>query len=75
MLMFFTIFYGIRTIAPRGKLPPVRMGVWVKVRVSFRVGDPPDNWPRGKWLPLLRVRVSVRASFGVGGNCPRTIFY
>ena len=28
--------------------PPVRVGVWVKVRVSFRVGGQPDNCPRGK---------------------------
>ena len=26
-------------------LPPVRVGVWVKVRVSFRVGGQPDNPP------------------------------
>ena len=38
MLMFFTIFYGIRTIAPRGKLPPVRMGVWVKVGLVLGLG-------------------------------------
>ena len=70
---------GIRTIAPRGKLPtsrvflepkrypnncptpphphpeencpPVRVGVWVKVRVSFRVGGQPENCPREKLPP------------------------
>ena len=40
--------HGIRTIAPRGKLPPVSIGVWVKIRVSFRVGRQPDNCPAGK---------------------------
>ena len=35
---------GIWTIVPRGKLPPVRVEVWVKVRVSFRVGGQPDNY-------------------------------
>ena len=28
--------------------PPVEIGVWVKVRVSFRVGGQPDNCPQGK---------------------------
>ena len=28
--------------------PPVTVGVWVKVRVSFRVGGQPDNCPREK---------------------------
>ena len=31
--------------------PPVRVGVWVKVRVSFRVGVQPDKCPRGKLSP------------------------
>ena len=39
----------IRTIAPRGKLPTlVRVGVWIKVRVSFRVGGQQDSCPGGK---------------------------
>ena len=29
---------GIRTIAPEESCPPVRVRVWVRVRVSFRVG-------------------------------------
>ena len=41
---------GIRTIAPRRKLPPVRVGIWVKVTVSFRIGGQPDNCPRGTLL-------------------------
>ena len=47
--------------------PPVRVGVWVKVRVSFRVGGQPDNCPRRN-LPPVRVRVLVRVNFGVGGQ-------
>ena len=37
---------------PRGKLPQVRVGVLVKVRVSFRVGGQPDNCPGRKIPPL-----------------------
>ena len=50
--------------------PPIRIGVWVKVRVSFRVGRQPGNCPRGK-LPPVGVRVLVRISFEVEGNFPR----
>ena len=60
-------YIGIRTIAPRGKLPPVRDGVWVNVRVSFRVLGQPDNCSRGR-LPPVRVRVWVRVSFEVVGQ-------
>ena len=42
--------FAIRTIAPQEKLPPVRVGVSVKVRVSFRVGEQPDNRPGGLGL-------------------------
>ena len=61
---------GIRTITPRGKLPLVSFGIWVKISVSFRVGEQPDNCSRGK-LPQLGVRLWVKVSFGVGGNFPR----
>ena len=44
-------------------LPPFRIGVWVKVRVNFRVGGQPDNSPKEN-CPL--VRVWVRVSFSVG---------
>ena len=49
---------GIRTIAPRGKLPPppphpVRVEVSVKVSVSFRVCGQPDNCPGKKLNPGL----------------------
>ena len=36
---------------PRKIAPPVRVGVWIKVRVSFRVGGQPDYCHRGR-LPL-----------------------
>ena len=52
-------------------MPPVRAGVWVKVRVSFRVRGQPGNCPRGK-LPPVRIRVWVRVSF-LGRNCPKTL--
>ena len=47
--------------------PPVTVGVWVNVRVSFRVGGQPENYPQGK-LPPVRVRVWVRVSSGVWGQ-------
>ena len=61
----------MRAIVSRGKLSPVRVGVWVKARVSFRVGGggggnqaiaPEENSPR------VRVRVWLRVSFRVGGG-------
>ena len=52
---------------PPRKIPPlVRVGVWVKVRVSFRVGGWSDNCPREKLPPPVMARVWVRVSFGVG---------
>ena len=42
---------SIRTIVPEKNCPPDRVGVSVKVRVSFRVGGQPDNCP-GEKLPL-----------------------
>ena len=39
---------GIRTIAPEENCFQVRIGVWVKVRISFRIGGQPDNGPPGK---------------------------
>ena len=51
-----------------GQLPPPdRVGVWVKVKVTFRVGGQPDNCPRRKLRPV-RFRVWVRVNFGVGGQ-------
>ena len=48
---------------PEENCPTVRVGVWVKVRVSFRVGEQPDNCPEEN-----RVRVWLKVSFGVGGQ-------
>ena len=57
-------------------MPQVRVGVLVKVRVSFRVGGQPDNCPGGKIPPLgfglgLVLGLGGGAIF-LGGNCPRT---
>ena len=40
-----------RQLSPKENCPPVRVVVWVKVRVSFRVERQPENCPRGKLLP------------------------
>ena len=48
--------------------PPVRVGVWVKVRVSFRVGAVGCNQTIASKenCPPVRVRSWLRVSFGVG---------
>ena len=56
----------ILTIAAQGKLTPVRVGTWVKVRVSFRVGGQPDNCP-----PRLGLVFGLGLVLGLGGNFPR----
>ena len=43
-------------------MTPVRVGVWVKVRVSFSVGS------NKTIAPAARVRVWLGVSFGVGGQ-------
>ena len=53
-------------LSPEENCPLVRVGVWVKVRVSFRVGGWSDNCPREKLPPPVMARVWVRVSFGVG---------
>ena len=60
---------GIRTIVSLRKIapPPVRVGVWVKVRVSFRVGGNQKIAPKENGSPV-RVRVWFRFSFAVGGQ-------
>ena len=68
-----------QTIAPEENSPPVRIGVWVKVRVSFRVGGQPENCPRGKQPPGQRQGLGQGQFWGwgtisLGGNCPRTVF-
>ena len=51
---------GIGTIAPRGKFPPpVRVGIWVKVRVSFRV------WGVTRQLPQRKVFSRLGLGFGL----------
>ena len=47
--------------------PTVRVWVWVKIRVSFRIEGQPDNCPEENCPPVI-VRVWVRVSFGVGGQ-------
>ena len=38
----------IRTIAPKENCPPVKVRVWVRVMVSFRVGGGGGNFSRGQ---------------------------
>ena len=52
-------------LPPEESCLPVRVGVSVEVSVSFRVEGQPDDCPGAK-LPLVRVRVWVSVSFGVG---------
>ena len=40
-----------RQLPPEENCSPVRLGVWAKVRVSFRVGGQPDNCLQGKLSP------------------------
>ena len=66
---FFSTYIG--TVS--GQFPlkenclPVRVGVLVKVRVSFRVGGNQTIAPEEN-CPPVRVRVWLRVSFGVGGQ-------
>ena len=52
-------------LPPEENCPPIRVGIWIKVRVNFRVGGQPHNCFQGK---LVKVRVWVRVSFGFGGQ-------
>ena len=67
-------------LSPEENCRPVRVVVWVKVRVSFRVEDKQTIAPEEN-CPPVRVRVWVRVSFEVwgaillGSNCPRTLFF
>ena len=61
---------GIQKIAPRRKLPPLRVEVSVKVRVSFRVGRQPDIIVPKKIAPWLGLRFGLGLVLGLGGNFP-----
>ena len=52
-------------LSPEENCPLVRVGVWVKVRVRFRVGGD-QTIALDKSCPPVRARVWVRVSFGVG---------
>ena len=64
----------------RGKLPPVKIGVWVKARLVLGLAgggnqttEPEENSP---WLGLgfgLGLVLGLGAIF-LGANCPRTTF-
>ena len=58
--ILLTLRKSIGTIAPAP--PPVRDGVWVKVRVSFRVGGNPRGKSPRVWLGFGLALV------GVGGG-------
>ena len=45
--------------------PLVRVGIWLKVRVSFSVGGE-QTIASEKFFPTVRVRVWLRVSFGIG---------
>ena len=47
--------------------PLIRVGIWVKVRVSFRVGGNKTIGPEEN-RPPVRVRAWLRVSFGAGGQ-------
>ena len=59
-------------MSPRKIASLVRVGVWVKVKVSFIVGRGGNQTVvLEKNCPSVKVRVWLRVSFGVGGNFPR----
>ena len=78
-IVTYTIISASGQLLPEEKCPPVRVGVWVKVRISFRVGGQPDNYPRWKLLPpwlgleFMLGLVLGWGSFFLGGNCLRTV--
>ena len=56
--------------------PPVRLGVSIKVRISFRVEGQIDNCPGAKLPPCLGLGFGLELVLGLeaiflGGNCPR----
>ena len=54
---------------PEENCPPVRDGVWVKVRVSFMVGGLPDNCLKEN-CPRLRLGLGLGLVMGLGCNFP-----
>ena len=60
-------------LPPDENCPQVRVGVWVKVRVTFRVGGQPDNCPRRKLLPPPRLGLEfwLGLILGMVGNFTR----
>ena len=64
--MFFKVS-GQLTPEENPPNPLLRVGVSVKVWVSFKVENNQKIAPEKNW-PLVRVRVWVAVSFGVGGE-------
>ena len=56
-------------MSPEENCPLLRIGVWVKFRVSFRVGGNQAIATKRN-RPPVRVKVWVKVSFGVGDNFP-----
>ena len=52
---------------PEEKCSPVRVGVWIKVSISFRVGGQPDNASEEN-CPPPQVKDRVRVSFWGAGQ-------
>ena len=73
------VFSVFGQLPPEKNCPPIRVGVWVKVRVTFRVWEQPGNCPRGKLSPGQGYDLSQGQLWGwgaifLGSNCPRTVF-
>ena len=69
------IIYGIYTIAPpppEKNCPPVRDGVWVKIRVNFMGGGGGNQTIAYKEnCPRLRLGFGLGLVMGLGCNFPR----
>ena len=63
--------HGIRKIAPEENCLPVRVGVWVTVRISFTAGGATRQLPRRNIDPRLGLEVGLGLVLGLGGNFPR----